>query len=95
MMQDPYNISPKKYPVDLQGLTADTVGTPFFNQLNEYYKASPALTIYLGDGVLTETEVPKLLAQLQIDLGEQRLSQELYDLIIERINNITGGNNEG
>ena len=93
-MQDPYSSEPKQYPVDLQALTADLIGTPLFNQLNEYYIASPALTIYLGDGVLTEAELPKLLAQLDIDLGEQRLTQGLYDVITVRINTIVGENNE-
>ena len=78
------------YPVDLQELASDIIDTLLFAPLNDYYNSSPALTIYLQKSYIKASEVPKLLGQLNQDLVEDKITLELHNLIVQRVQNIIG-----
>lgn len=78
------------YPIDLRELASDIMNTPLFEPLNNYYNNSPALTIYLEKKYIKSSDVPKLLGQLNQDLAADKIILALYNLIVQRIEDIIG-----
>ena len=86
-MQDPYRPINTNITLNPRTFAVKLLGTPLFNQLNKWLTQSPLIQDLVEDGVLTEEELTAFKAQLDLDLGEQRISQELYNAILGELSN--------
>lgn len=71
--------------ISLNNLTEGLIGTPLFRELNNYINVSPALKLFIGDGILTPDEIVKLKAQLELDRDDQVLSVALHDYLVGKL----------
>lgn len=76
---------PKAIKISIDSLVKDLIGTPLFRELNNYINVSPALKLFIGDGILTPDEMVKLKAQLELDRDDQVLSVALYDYLVGKL----------
>lgn len=67
--------------LNLRQFMLQLLGTPLFDELNTYLKGYPTLVEFTKDGILTQEEVTKLLEHLDLHLGAQIVSQDLYNVI--------------
>lgn len=86
-MKDPYSPINTSIKLNPRTFAVKLLGTPLFNELNKWLTQSPLIQDLVEDGVLTEEELTAFKAQLDLDLGEQKISQELYNGIIGELNN--------
>ncbi len=90
-MKDPYSKN-NSIKISLDNLVTGLIGTPLFRELNNYINVSPALKLFIGDGILTPDEMVKLKAQLELDRDDEILSVALYDYLVGKLGEL---NNEG
>lgn len=80
-MIDPYKPVDTSLKLNLRQFMLQLLGTPLFDELNTYLKGYPTLVEFTKDGILTQEEVTKLLEHLDLHLGAQIVSQDLYNVI--------------
>ena len=80
-MIDPYKPVDTSLKLNLRQFMLQLLGTPLFDELNTYLKGYPTLVEFTKDGILTQDEVTKLLEHLDLHLGAQIVSQDLYNVI--------------
>lgn len=78
---------PKIKELNPRAFAVKLLGTPLFNELNKWLTQSPLIQSLIDDGGLTEEELTAFKAQLDLDLGEQKISEELYNAILGELNN--------